>query len=82
MEAVLKNCLTVVKKRIAGEGCELAGDVVEYCKENGVRVGNGGIVDFFGRRCVVSLADLPSSFYQRTNEFLLHFNARLNKAAM
>ena len=82
MEGVLKNCLTVVKKRIAGEGCELAGDVVEYCKENGVRVGNGGIVDFCGRRCVVSLADLPSSFYQRTNEFLLHFNARLNKAAM
>ena len=67
-EGVLRDCVAWVK------GQEEAKErVVSYCKEHSLRVGNGGVVDFCGQRCVLSLGDLPASFYPRVNEYLLQF---------
>ena len=67
-EGVLRDCVAWVK------GQEEAKErVVGYCKEHSLRVGNGGVVDFCGQRCVLSLGDLPASFYPRVNEYLLQF---------
>ena len=69
VEGVLRDCVAWVKDREE----EAKKRVVCYCKSHSLRVGNGGVVDFCEQRCVLSLGDLPASFYQRVNEFLLQF---------
>ena len=65
---MLSACERIALSRDQQEYDRLIHVMVE---REGLHIGSGGIMEFGGVQCVVKLGDLPSSVYQRVNQYLL-----------
>lgn len=67
-EQMIRFCENALEKK---NPVQPAVDLHQYMSMYSLWTDNGGILVFCGRKCLLSLSDLPSYVYQRVNEYLL-----------